>query len=113
MALNARLIPIIRELIAAVRTALADLGLHAPLVIVQGDGSLVRAETALQQPVQTILSGPAASCTGGAYLARQENGIVVDTGGTTTDIVLLRNGRPELQPRRRRSGPVAYQHRGR
>ena len=98
VALNARLIPIIRELIAAVQTALADLGLHAPLVIVQGDGSLVRAETALQQPVQTILSGPAASCTGGAYLARQENGIVVDTGGTTTDIVLLRNGRPELSP---------------
>ncbi|HHT27576.1 MAG TPA: hydantoinase/oxoprolinase family protein [Firmicutes bacterium] len=98
VALNARLIPIIKELITALQRALSELGLNAPLVIVQGDGSLVRAEVALKQPVQTILSGPAASCTGAAYLAQQTNCIVVDTGGTTTDIALLRNNMPELSP---------------
>jgi N-methylhydantoinase A/oxoprolinase/acetone carboxylase beta subunit len=98
VALNARLIPIIKELITAVQTTLGQLGLNAPLVIVQGNGSLVRADVALQQPVQTIMSGPAASCTGAAYLAQQSHCIVVDTGGTTTDIALLRDKMPELSP---------------
>ena len=58
----------------------------------------MRAEVALKQPVQTILSGPAASCTGAAYLAQYKRTASCDTGGTTTDIALLRNNMPELNP---------------
>ncbi len=98
VALNARLIPIIRDLIAKVRQSLAELSIGAPLMVVKGDGSLVRAEWAMQRPVETVLSGPAASAAGAFQLARQPNTWAVDVGGTTTDIVALTEARPKLNP---------------
>ena len=97
-ALNARLIPLLRELIATVRRALDGLGVVAPLMVVKGDGSLVRAEWAMQRPVETILSGPAASVVGAWHLGGRRDVWVVDVGGTTTDIAALRDGRPRLNP---------------
>jgi N-methylhydantoinase A/oxoprolinase/acetone carboxylase beta subunit len=105
VALNARLVPLLRELIEKLRQALADRVITAPLMVVKGDGSLVRAEWALQRPIETILSGPAASTVGAWHLAKlngaplEEGGLwVVDVGGTTTDIAVLRDGRPRLNP---------------
>jgi N-methylhydantoinase A/oxoprolinase/acetone carboxylase beta subunit len=72
-ALNARLIPLLRELISTVRCTLDDLGIVAPLMVVKGDGSLVRAEWAMQRPIETILSGPAASVVGAGHLAVSGN----------------------------------------
>jgi N-methylhydantoinase A/oxoprolinase/acetone carboxylase beta subunit len=83
-ALNARLIPLLRELIATLRRTLDQQGILAPLMVVKGDGSLVRAEWALQRPVETILAGPAASLMGAWHLAGCRDGWVVDMGGTTT-----------------------------
>ena len=60
-ALNARLIPQLQQLIRAVETLLAEKGIRAPLMVVKGDGSLVSADFAMTRPVETILSGPAAS----------------------------------------------------
>ena len=105
VALNARLVPLLRELIETLRQALAERVITAPLMVVKGDGSLVRAEWAMQRPIETILSGPAASTVGAWHLAEQ-NGVsledgglwVVDVGGTTTDIAVLRDGRPRLNP---------------
>jgi len=97
-ALNARLIPLLRELIARVREALGELGISAPLMVVRGDGSLVRAEWAMDRPIETVLSGPAASVVGAVHLAGRRDGWVVDVGGTTTDIASLRDGRPRLNP---------------
>jgi N-methylhydantoinase A/oxoprolinase/acetone carboxylase beta subunit len=96
--LNARLIPLLRELIATVRHTLDDLDIRAPLMIVKGDGSLVRAEWAMRRPIETILSGPAASVVGARHLAERQDVWVVDVGGTTTDIAVLRNGLPRLNP---------------
>jgi len=62
--LNARLTPQIRHLIEALARVLADESIDAPLMIVKGDGSLMKAEIALEYPVETILSGPAASVVG-------------------------------------------------
>ncbi len=105
VALNARLVPLLRELIGTLRHTLAGREITAPLMVVKGDGSLVRAEWAMQRPIETILSGPAASAVGGWHLAGQDgtpvNGgalWVVDVGGTTTDIAALREGRPRLNP---------------
>lgn len=95
-ALNARLIPLLQGLILAVRDMLAERGIHAPLMVVKGDGSLIRAEVALERPVETILSGPAASVVGARHLSGEDEVFVVDMGGTTTDIALLRDGRPML-----------------
>jgi N-methylhydantoinase A/oxoprolinase/acetone carboxylase beta subunit len=97
-ALNARLIPLLRELIATVRHTLDEQGIVAPLMVVKGDGSLVRAEWAMQRPIETILSGPAASVVGAWHLAGCRDVWVVDVGGTTTDIAVLHDGRPRLNP---------------
>jgi len=97
-ALNARLIPLLQELIATVRQTLDEQGIAAPLMVVKGDGSLVRAQWAMRRPIETILSGPAASAVGAWHLARRRGAWVVDVGGTTTDIAALRDGQPRLNP---------------
>ena len=94
--LNARLIPLIQQLVLAVHGMLKDKDIRAPLMVVKGDGSLVSEETALGRPVETILSGPAASVVGARHLSGEDDVFVVDMGGTTTDIALLRDGRPVL-----------------
>ena len=95
--LNARLIPLIHRLVHAVGTMLEERHIRAPLMVVKGDGSLVSAETALEKPVETILSGPAASVVGAHHLSGESDVFVVDMGGTTTDIALLEDGRPVLK----------------
>ncbi len=95
-ALNARMILYIQLLIDSVETILNEKGIEAPLMIVKGDGSLVNAHTARLQPVATVLSGPAASVIGSCALSGQKNAIVVDMGGTTTDISIVTDGQPEL-----------------
>ena len=97
--LNAQLVPLLRELIATVRQTLNGLGIVAPLMVVRGDGSLVRAAWAMERPIETILSGPAASVVGAWHLAGRRDVWVVDVGGTTTDIASLRDGRPRVNPK--------------
>ncbi|MCP4541759.1 MAG: hydantoinase/oxoprolinase family protein [Chloroflexi bacterium] len=103
-ALNARLIPLLRDLISTVRRALDEQAITAPLMVVKGDGSLVRAEWAMKRPIETILSGPAASVVGAWHLAGRRDVWVVDVGGTTTDIAVLHDGRPRLNPEGARVG---------
>lgn len=92
--LNASLFPVIREFLDAVKTALSVRGIHPEsLVIVRSDGTLMSEEFATIRPVETLLCGPAASALGCAHLADSPNSIVVDMGGTTTDIAFIRDGR--------------------
>ena len=98
VALNARLIPIIQDLISNVRTTLKALSIPAPLMVVKGDGSLVKADWAVKRPIETVLSGPAASALGALKLSGEKNIWAVDMGGTTTDIVELIEGLPSLNP---------------
>lgn len=94
--LNARLIPLLQQLILAVQAMLAEKGITAPLMVVKGDGSLMETRMALERPVETILSGPAASVVGARHLSGENDVMVADMGGTTTDIALLHDGRPVL-----------------
>ncbi|MEL7303770.1 MAG: hydantoinase/oxoprolinase family protein, partial [Pseudomonadota bacterium] len=96
--LNARLIGLIDELISSTSTLLEARGIAAPLMVVRGDGALIAAEVARTCPVETVLSGPAASLVGAAWLHETERAIVSDIGGTTTDVALLSEGRPRLDP---------------
>ena len=94
--LNARLISLLDRLIRAVERRLAELGIAAPLMVVKGDGALIAAADALTRPVETILSGPAASVVGAVALTQERDVVVSDMGGTTTDIAFLKDGRPVL-----------------
>ncbi len=92
--LNARLVPVIEEFLNAIYDALAQRGLDIPVSIVRSDGSLMSAELARTRPVETILSGPAASVTGAQALAGTPECLIVDIGGTTSDISIVHEGRP-------------------
>jgi N-methylhydantoinase A/oxoprolinase/acetone carboxylase beta subunit len=95
-ALNARLTPQIRHLIESLSQVLAEEAIDAPLMIVKGDGSLMKADVALEYPVETVLSGPAASVVGAGFLTGLRDCLVADMGGTTTDVAVIADGRPVI-----------------
>lgn len=92
-ALNASLVAVMQEFIEAVKVSLAELDITAPLMIVKGDGSLMPYAEAVKKPVETVLSGPAASAIGGIFFSREGNALMIDVGGTTTDIALIKDSR--------------------
>jgi N-methylhydantoinase A/oxoprolinase/acetone carboxylase beta subunit len=95
-ALNARLISRIAILIEAVKRAMRELQLSCPLMMVKGDGTLALAETVARRPIETVLSGPAASLVGGRWLSKLDSFILADMGGTTTDLGILLDGKPKI-----------------
>ncbi|MDR1915959.1 MAG: hydantoinase/oxoprolinase family protein [Synergistaceae bacterium] len=92
--LNAQLITVIAGFLAAVKKALCDRDIHAPFVIVRSDGSLMSEEFTAIRPVETLLCGPVASVMGAVELTNEKNCIIVDMGGTTTDVAFVRDGVP-------------------
>lgn len=103
--LNARLIGMIDKLITRAEEGLRDMGIAAPLMVVRGDGALISADQAREKPIETILSGPAASIVGAQWMTGAQLALVSDIGGTTTDIALLTEGRPKIDPEGARVGP--------
>lgn len=95
--MNAKLIPVITDLIGSVEASLEKFGIGAPLMIVKGDGSIISRDAAMERPVETVLSGPASSLTGALALTGIRDGVMIDVGGTTTDIGILRGGSPRLE----------------
>ena len=95
---NARLIGMIDQLITRAQDHLDSIGIDAPLMVVRGDGALIDAQEAKRKPIETILSGPAASIVGAKWLCDQHDAIVSDIGGTTTDVAILQNGEPKIDP---------------
>jgi len=91
-ALNASLLAVLKEFVIAVRRAMENRRIKAPLMVVRGDGTLMSDEFAARTPVETIHSGPAASAIGGRFLSHLDDALVIDIGGTTTDIALVENG---------------------
>lgn len=96
--LNARLIGLIDGLITATERHIATRGIDARLMVVRGDGALISADLARERPIETILSGPAASIAGAQWLTGAQDALVSDIGGTTTDICVLKNGLPKIDP---------------
>ena len=94
--LNARLVGLIERLITATEHHITSRGINARLMVVRGDGALISAELARERPIETILSGPAASIAGAQWLTGAQNALVSDIGGTTTDICILRDGVPKI-----------------
>lgn len=87
--LNAQLIPLIEDFLHAVKDVLAKRQIQAPVYIVRSDGSLMNEGFTRKNPVETLLCGPAASALGGAYLADASDALIIDIGGTTTDVAIM------------------------
>ena len=92
--INAALSRLSDHVVRAFRRALQELDLNVPLFISQNDGTLMRADDVQRYPVLTFASGPTNSMRGAVYLAKIKDAMVVDIGGTTSDIGMLRNGFP-------------------
>jgi len=92
--LNAALLDLSEKVIAAFQSAFARLDLNCPLFISQNDGTLMAADFAKLYPVFTFSSGPTNSMRGAAFLSGVKDAMVVDVGGTTSDIGMLIDGFP-------------------
>ena len=102
--LNASLVAVMQEFIEAVRHSLREHGIRAPLMIVRGDGTLMPYTEAIRKPVETVLSGPAASASGGRFLSGHRDSLVIDMGSTTTDMALVDEGHVVVSERGARVG---------
>ena len=95
--LNGKLISIVSKFFDDVKNTLEGKGINAPIMVYKGDGSVMTIDQAKLYPVQTILSGPAASSMGGKILSDKNDFIMVDIGGTSTDIAVVEDGFPQIQ----------------
>jgi len=102
--LNGRLIPIIDTLLKSTKEVMAKYGIDAPIMVVKGDGTLMTEKMAKDRPIETILSGPAASVIGGLAMTGHQDGIVLDMGGTTTDIAEVVKGAVKIRKEGARVG---------
>jgi N-methylhydantoinase A/oxoprolinase/acetone carboxylase beta subunit len=92
--LNAAVTPVARRVVSAFRGALERLGIEAHLFLSQNDGTLMALDYALRYPILTIACGPTNSIRGAAFLSGMGDAIVVDVGGTSTDVGVLGAGFP-------------------
>ncbi len=92
--MNACLTDLAQRVVQSFREALARLEIGAPFYISQNDGTLMNAEHVEKYPVLTFASGPTNSMRGAAYLAKAKDAMVVDIGGTTSDVGMLMKGFP-------------------
>jgi N-methylhydantoinase A/oxoprolinase/acetone carboxylase beta subunit len=92
--LNAALSDLARTTIAGFRAAIAASGIAAPLYLTQNDGTVMSAETAMALPVMSFASGATNSMRGAAFLSGVDDAMVIDVGGTSTDVGELRRGFP-------------------
>ena len=89
--LNARLVPVVCSFMTAIREVFESFRLEVPITIIRSDGSQMSEAFAQERPVETLLCGPAASVIGACALSDAPNALVVDMGGTTTDIAIVKN----------------------
>lgn len=97
--LNTAVFSLHKSFFEAVKQSLEEKGLTAPIQILKADGGTMSLEASMNFPGQTVLSGPAASIMGAIpYAPKNQDSIVLDIGGTTTDIAFLVNKIPLLEP---------------
>lgn len=92
--LNAALKKVMQQGFKELESALLQLGMTCPLYITQNNGSIISLKQAIAYPVLTISAGPTNSFIGGVRMAGVRDAVVVDIGGTSTDVGIVRNGFP-------------------
>jgi N-methylhydantoinase A/oxoprolinase/acetone carboxylase beta subunit len=96
-ALHAKLMPLMQDYIGGVQDAMSKQGLSCPVVIIGGNGQTVSIDQAVKQAAVTVASGPACTAHFGS-LQTSGDALVIDVGGTTSDIAMIENGRPLMAP---------------
>ncbi|MDW3643952.1 MAG: hydantoinase/oxoprolinase family protein [Nitrososphaeraceae archaeon] len=96
-AINASILPKAIGTAKYVEKAVREQKISAPITIMKGDGGLTDMNTFKTKPILTVLSGPAASVAGALLHLRILNGIFIEVGGTSTNICVIKNGKPEVK----------------
>ena len=94
--LNAQLLPVMQKFLSGIRNALEQIGIDSSVLVVRGDCTAMHMDEALKRAATTIASGPAATALFGARATASSDALILDVGGTTTDITLIRDGQPVI-----------------
>ena len=96
-AINASLVPQMLQTAELVERSLRRAGIHAPLMVMRGDGGLTDLATLQRRPILTLFSGPAASLAGALLSGGVVNGVFLEVGGTSSNLGIVRGGQPETR----------------
>jgi N-methylhydantoinase A/oxoprolinase/acetone carboxylase beta subunit len=96
-AINAGILPKATTTAGFVESAVRNEGINVPVLIMKGDGGVTNMETFQSKPIITVLSGPAASVAGALLHLRVIDGVFIEVGGTSTNVCVIKDGRPEIR----------------